>query len=102
MVAVHHNDGVRVRDPDQPLFEFMSMLFDSDNAAARLAAPLIQKLKEQPALVLAIEAWDAESNLVEDAPQADGLLGTAAVEAKRIARALARVRYPGDREGEQK
>lgn len=86
MVAVH-NDGVWVRDPDQPLFEFMFLLFGAD-ALRSFFAPLIETLKEQPALVLAIEAWDAESNLVEDAPQADGLLGTAAAEAKRIARAL--------------
>ena len=96
MVAVLHD---AVRNPDQPLVEFMYVLLGDD--AAGFAAPLIKKLKEQPALVLAIEAWDAESNLVEDYPQADGLLGTAAAEAKRIAKALSRVRFPGDRNGAQ-
>ena len=85
MVAVQH--VVPSRDPDQPLIEFMALLF-GDGALIGFIAPLIKTLKEQPALVLAIEAWDAESNLVEDAPQADGLLGTASAEAKRLARAL--------------
>jgi hypothetical protein len=99
MVAVLHEDVGR--DPYKPLFEFMSMLFGA-GAEVDCVAPLIRRLAEQPALVLAIEAWDAESNLVEDAPQADGLLGTAAIEATRLARALTRVLYPGDRKGEQK
>ena len=98
MVAILQRDPVR--DPDQPLIEFASTLF-GDRIELGFVVALIEKLKEQPALVLAIEAWDAECNLVEDAPQADGLLGTAATEAKRLAKALSRVLYPGDGKGEQ-
>ena len=87
MVAVMPEEVAWVRRPDQPLFEFVEMLMGG-GIDLGVAVSLVKKLKEQPALVLAIEAWDAEANLVEDAPQADGLLGTAAAEAKRIAKAM--------------
>jgi hypothetical protein len=59
---------------------------------------VIDRISEQPAMVLAIQAWDEEANLVEENPAADGILGTAATEALRMAKALSAARFGKDSE----
>ena len=61
---------------------------------------IIDRINEEPAVLAAIRAWDAEGNLIEATPAIDGILRTAATEALRMANALNEARFP-EKKGEQ-
>lgn len=102
--------GLGHRIASNPLLNFLQTIFDvvtleeedANEYPNGFFARVVKNVRTEPSLIAAIEAWFAETVLLEETPQADGLLGTAATEAERMARALMRVAYPGDsQEGDQ-
>lgn len=108
--AVEGADGWRSELAGDPILNFMHDIFDvvaleneSESEYPKgFFERVVDNIRKQPSLLLAIEVWNAEENLLEETPQADGLLGSAAAGAKRMVLALSRVRFPGEQEGEQK
>lgn len=72
-------------------FEYMASDFPRD-----FFEGIVDLINEQPAMLLAIRAWDEEADLTEATPPADGILGTAATEALRMAKALSAARFGTD------
>lgn len=104
-------DAARTYAPEtelagDPVLNFMHDVFDVVKLERESASDypegfferVVDNIRKQPSLLLAIEAWSAEENLIEEPPPADGILGTAATEALRMAKALSAARFGKDSE----